>query len=250
MIVRRVVRLCCLGLGVLIVGHAWADRCQLERYGTLPVEMEGGRATTMVKINGSDTRFALDTGAFFNIMSKATASSLGLRLRALPFGFRISGIGGAADAQYTHVKEFGILGTTLKNIDFIVGGTDTGYGLLGANLLDFADLEIDLAHGKLTLFKVDHCDKDALAYWSTEAQLLSWPIIEPSDSRIDRRTFLNVTINGKKVRAVIDSGAYATVLSRHAAERAGIDLNAPDVKQGNRRHGLWRQAGQDMDRAH
>ena len=91
-LVIRTLRLCCLGIGVLLASHAWADGCQLERYGTLPVEMEGSRATTMVKINGSDTRFALDTGAFFNIMSNASASSLGLKLRALPFGFRISGI--------------------------------------------------------------------------------------------------------------------------------------------------------------
>ena len=229
---RSILRLCCLGVGFLLAGQAWADRCQIERYGTLPVEMEGGRATTMVKINESDTRFALDTGAFFNIMSKASASSLGLRLRALPPNFRISGIGGSADAEYTRVKDFGILGTTLKNIDFIVGGTDAGYGLLGANLLDFADLEIDMAHGKLSLFKVEGCDKDALAYWSTGRDYFM-ANLDPSDNRNDRRTFIDVTINGKKVRALIDSGAYATMLTRSAAERAGIDLNAPDVKRSN-----------------
>ncbi len=228
----RMLRLNCLGVGILLASQAWADSCQLVRYGTLPVEMDGGRATTMVKINGSDTRFALDTGAFFNIMSNAAASSLGLKLRALPFGFRISGIGGVADAQYTRVKEFGILGTTLKNIDFLVGGTDAGYGLLGANLLDFADLEIDMAHGKLSLFKVDGCDKQALAYWSTGRDYFMADLA-PSDNQNDRRTFIDVTINGKKVRALLDSGAYATLLTRHAAERAGIDLNAPDVKRSN-----------------
>jgi predicted aspartyl protease/cytochrome c-type biogenesis protein CcmH/NrfG len=233
----RMLRLCCLGIGILLASHAWADSCQLERYGTLPVEMDGGRATTMVKINGNDTRFALDTGAFFNIMSNAAASSLGLKLRALPFGFHISGIGGSADAQYARVKEFGILGTTLKNIDFLVGGTDVGYGLLGANLLDFADLEIDMAHGKLTLFKVDGCDKQALAYWSTGRDYFMADI-EPVDNKVDRRTFINVTINGKKVRALLDSGAYATLLTRGAAERVGIDLSAPDVKKSFTTYGI------------
>jgi clan AA aspartic protease (TIGR02281 family) len=227
----RLLRLCCFGIGVLLAGQTWADACQLKDYGTLPVEMVGGRATTMVKINGTDTRFALDTGAFFNFMSNANASSLGLRLRATPMGFRIGGVGGSANAQFTRVKDFGILGTTLNNIDFIVGGTDTGYGLLGANLLDFADLEIDLAHGKLTLFKVDHCDNVPLAYWVKQGTYNAADI-EPSDNSMDRRTFLAITINGKKVRAVLDSGASATVLSRYAAERVGIDLHAPDVKAG------------------
>lgn len=226
----KALRLCCLGVGVLFAGQVLAGKCQVVRYGTLPVEMVDGRATTMVKINGSDTRFALDTGAFFNIMSNATASSLGLKLRALPFDFRISGIGGTAEAKYTHVKEFGILGVTLENIDFLVGGSDAGYGLLGANLLDAFDLEIDMAHGKVSLFKVTGCDKTGLAYWSN-GQGFFMADLEPADSRIDRRTFFTVTINGKKLRALLDSGAYATLLTRNAAERIGIDLNAPDVKK-------------------
>ena len=230
--VMRMLRLWCLGIGVLLASQAWADTCQLKDYGTLPVELVGARATTMVKINGNNTRFALDTGAFFNIMSSASASSLGLKLRATPFGFRITGIGGSANAQYTRVKDFGILDTTLNNIDFFVGGTDPGYGLLGANLLDFADLEIDFAHGKLTLFKVDHCDKQSLAYWSKDGHY-NVADLEPSDGQNDRRTFVNVTINGKHVRALLDSGASGTVISRDAAERVGLDLNAPDVKAGS-----------------
>lgn len=226
----KMLRVCCLGVSVLLTSQAWAGSCQLEKYGTLPVDLEGGRATTMVKINGSDTRFALDTGAFYNIMSNAAASSLGLKLRALPFGTHIMGIGGAANVEYTRVKEFGILGTTLKNIDFLVGGSDAGYGLLGANLLDLADLEIDMAHGKFTLFKVNGCDKASLAYWSTGRDYFMADV-ESVDNKTDRRTFIDITINGKKVRALLDSGAYVTLLARNAAERVGIDLNAPDVKK-------------------
>ncbi|WP_243050475.1 aspartyl protease family protein [Dyella sp. RRB7] len=226
-----------MGIGVLLAGQAWADDCHLKDYGTLPVEMIGSQATTMVKINGNDTRFIIDTGAFFNTMSSANASSLGLKLEPAPFGFRISGVGGVANVQQAHVKAFGILGATLDNVDFIVGGTDTGAGLLGANLLDLVDLEIDLAHGKMTLFKADHCDKTSLAYWVKDDKY-NVADIEPSGNRFDRRTFFNVTINGKKVRAVLDSGASATVLSRDAAERAGIDLNAPDVKAGSSSIGI------------
>ncbi len=225
-------RSCCLGMGVLLAGQALAEGCHLKDYGTLPVEMVGSRAMTMVKINGADTRFIIDTGAFFNMMSSANAASLGLRPEPAPFGFRVSGVGGSTNVQQAHVKEFGILGTTLKNVDFIVGGTDAGTGLLGANLLDIADLEIDLAQGKLTLFKAEHCDKASLAYWVKDGKY-NVADIEPGNSRFDRRTFLDVTINGKKMRGVLDSGAAATVLSRVAAERAGIDLHAPDVKAGH-----------------
>ncbi|HEV7123476.1 MAG TPA: aspartyl protease family protein [Rhodanobacter sp.] len=230
-------RVCCLVIAALFAGKVRAgDTCQLLKYGTLPVEMLDGQPTTMVKINGTDTRFILDTGGFFDLMSRANALALGLKLRPAPFGYRISGIGGAADVQFADVKEFGILDTTLKRIGFIVGGTDTGHGLLGANLLDVADLEVDLADGKMTLFKPEHCNKLALAYWTKGAYNVA--DIEPAESQLDRRTFLSVSINGRKVRALLDSGAFATVLSRRGAERAGIALDGPGVKAGRSSFGI------------
>lgn len=233
----RKFRLCGLVIAGLLAGQVRAGgTCQLLKYGTLPVEMLDGQPTTMVKINGTDTRFVLDTGGFFDLMSRANALALGLKLRPAPFGYRISGIGGAADVQFAEVREFGILDTTLKHVGFIVGGTDTGHGLLGANLLDVVDLDVDLAHGKMTLFKPEHCSKLALAYWTKGDYNVA--DIEPSESRLDRRTFLGVTINGRKVRALLDSGAYATVLSRRGAERAGIALDGPGVKAGRSSFGV------------
>jgi clan AA aspartic protease (TIGR02281 family) len=226
---------------LLLSSQAWAEGCHLADYGTLPVEMIDGQPTTIVKINGTDTRFMLDTGAFFNMMSRADAASLGLKLRPLPDDVRIGGIGGDTRAQYTTVKQFGILGTTLSNIDFIVGGSDTGYGLIGANLLDLADLEIDLAHGKLTLFKPDHCKKAAMAYWTKDGNY-EVADMESSDQVSDRQTVLIVTINGKKLRAMIDSGASITLLSRDAAERIGIDLKGPQAKRGFTSTGIGSKA--------
>lgn len=226
-----------LGLGLLLAGHAWADECHLGSYGTLPVEMVGSRATTVVKINGNDARFILDTGAFFNFMSNANAAALGLKLEQAPFGYRIRGVGGEANIHQAHVKKFGILDTTFDNVDFIVGGTDAGEGLLGANLLDLWDLELDLAHGKVTLFKAEHCDKVSLAYWVKDGKY-NEAEIEPSRNEHDRRTFFTVVINGTKLRAVLDSGANATVLVRRAAERAGIDVNAAGVKAGSTSTGV------------
>lgn len=170
-------------------------------------------------------------------MSSTNASSLGLKLRPGPFGLRINGVGGSADVQIAHIKDFGILNSPLKDVDFIVGGTDTGYGLLGANLLDAADLELDLAHGKVTLFSAKDCSKSAMAYWTKDGQY-NVADIESTDRRNDRRKFLKVTINGHQVRALLDSGAFATVLGRSAAQRIDIDLNAPGVKEGGTSYGV------------
>ncbi|HZR35342.1 MAG TPA: aspartyl protease family protein [Nevskia sp.] len=234
----RTLRSCCLGIGVLAAGQAWAANCHLDRYGTLPVEMIGSRPTALIRINGSDTRLILDTGAFFSIMSNANATALKLEPRPVPLGLRVRGVGGAAYFEVARVKDFEILDATLHDVDFLVGGSDPGYGLLGANILDFADLELDLAHGKLTLFKTQHCGKARLAYWLKDEDDYNFADLDPSGDTSDQRTFVEATINGRKARALLDSGAPVTVLSRSAAERAGIDLKGPGVEAGHRAFGL------------
>ena len=212
--------------------------CTLAKYGTLSVEMIGERPTTLVKVNGAVTRFAIDTGAFFSFMSHANADALGLKVFPAPFGFRVGGIGGSAVAEVTKIKDLGILDTDLHNIDFVVGGSDAGQAWVGANLLDFADLEIDLTHGKVTLFKTDGCRKAELAYWVKEGGTYNVADLHPSVNLNDRRSFVDVTINGKTVRALLDSGAVATLLDRRAAEHVGIDLHGPGVKAGGPVRGI------------
>ena len=116
---KGISRLGCLGFFALLTSASWADGCKLGDYGTLPVEMLDGRATTMVKINGSDTRFVLDTGASFNFMSRANALSLGLRLQPAPFGYRMSGVGGSVGVDFTRVMSFGVLDATIKRVAFL-----------------------------------------------------------------------------------------------------------------------------------
>jgi len=219
-------------------GPASAEGCTLGKYGTLSVEMIGERPTTLVKVNGAVARFAIDTGAWFNFMSRANADALGLRPVPAPFGFRMGGIGGSADAEIARIEDLGFLDTDLHNVDFVVGGSDAGEGSLGANLLDFADLEIDLTHGKVTLFKTDGCRKAELAYWVKEGGTYNVADLHPSVNLNDRRSFVDVTINGKTVRALLDSGAVATLLDRRAAEHVGIDLHGPGVKAGGPVRGI------------
>ncbi|QKR99048.1 tetratricopeptide repeat protein [Sphingomonas sp. CL5.1] len=229
--------------GLIAAAASWlpetarAEECKVAKYGTLPVEMAGLRATTHVGINGRDTRFILDTGAFFNTMPRATAEALALKREPAPPGFYLTGIGGSASVELTRVKDFGILGTTMHDVAFLVGGSDAGAGLLGANLLNFADAEADLAHGQYTLFKTTGCGKRALAYWAQDGNYRVADLIA-GESRLDRTPTLYVTVNGHRVKAALDSGAVSTLITRRAAERAGIDLTAPDVQASYAAHGI------------
>lgn len=195
--------------------------CHLSKVGTLRVEMVGPRATTLARINGKSTRLILDTGASFNFMSGASAASLGVDPFPAPKNFKMEGIGGDVKVQQGFVDRLDVPGLSNRNALFIVGGSDAGSALLGANLLDKNDLEIDLAHGSMALIKPSQCNAAQLAYWADEFAVVD---IEPSKNTFDRRTFLSVTINGTKLRALLDSGTPISVLSRSAAERAGANV--------------------------
>jgi clan AA aspartic protease (TIGR02281 family) len=220
----------CMLIGMLLVGHAWADgSCQLKNYGTLPVDIANSQPTVVTKVNGADTRFIVRTGATYSVMAKSTATSLGLSLQPVPGGLHMSGPQGNWAAHATRVQDFDLLGPTLHDVEFLVGGSDMGYGMLGANMLDASDMELDLARGKLLLFTSDGCGDSPLAYWVTGHDYYVAKM-EALEDPHDLRTYLDIMVNGKRLRALLDSGAPVTAISRNAAERVGIDLNGPGVK--------------------
>ncbi|MBV1688544.1 retroviral-like aspartic protease family protein [Novosphingobium sp. G106] len=215
-----------------------APICSLGIMANLPVTMRGLRASVPVKINGKDTSFWLDSGAFFSIMSAAKAAELDLKVGAAPPGFYLVGIGGTASAGVTTVKSFGIVGQNITNIQFLVGGSDAGNGLIGRNLLGLADTEFDLANGSVKLIHPKDCD-GPLAYWAGTKPYFVVPL-NSGENPNDHQFRLPVTINGAKVEAVLDTGAPTSLISRRAAERAGIDLSGPGVTPEERIGGFGR----------
>lgn len=233
-----------LGLWVAVSGlaapgaHAeGANKCKVGLIAKLPVVMENTRASVPVTVNGKDTRVWLDSGAFFNFMPKARAVELGLRTEPLPMGFYMTGIGGTVTPELAQVRDFGIVGVTLHNVQFLVGGSDAGNGFLGANLLGVQTTEFDLAKGVVNLFQERGCDGISLAYWGKGMSVGEARVFRPTDEH-DYHIIVEVMINGQSMHALLDTGAPTTLLGRRAAERAGIDMSAPDVVNSMRMGGI------------
>jgi predicted aspartyl protease len=203
-------------------------QCKLGVMADLPVTMQDTRSSVPAKVNGKETRFWLDSGAFFSIMPQAKATELGLLTEPLPIGFYVEGIGGAASVKLTRIKSFGIVGQELKNMQFMVGGSDAGNGLIGRNILGLRDTEFDLADGSVKLINSRDCEHADMAYWAMGKPYFTVPLLPP-DNGIDNDFKLPVTINGVRLEAVFDTGAETSGLSRSAARRAGINLAGPDV---------------------
>ncbi|AOH86151.1 hypothetical protein AWL63_21510 [Sphingomonas panacis] len=207
---------------------AAAADCKLGVMADLPVTMQNMRVSVPVKINDIETRLWLDSGAFFSVMPKAKAIELGLKIDAAPFGLRLIGIGGDSSPDLVTVRKFGIADRALTDVQFLVGGTDAGNGLIGRNLLALADTEFDLAGGSVKLIQPHDCRNMAIAYWAAGKPFFT-AALEQEENPRDRKFRVTVRINGVAIDGEYDSGAPNTLLSRRAAEKAGIALNGPTV---------------------
>jgi tetratricopeptide (TPR) repeat protein/predicted aspartyl protease len=231
---------CAAFLGVPPALAAAAAKCKITKVVDLPITMDSLRPTIGVKINNRDAKFVLDSGAFYSMISSATAAEYNLKTVSGPYGLRVIGIGGAADVRVATVKEFSIVGVTIKNVEFLVGGSDVGNaGLLGQNLLEKFDVEYDLATGAIRLFKTEDCDHTRLAYWLTPEQDYSWIPIEPIEP-MHPHTIGVAYVNDKKIRVEFDTGAFTSVLSLKAAERAGVRPDSPGVVASGYTRGIGR----------
>jgi tetratricopeptide (TPR) repeat protein len=197
----------------------------------LPVTISGTRPVIAAKINGADVRFVVDSGAFFSMITPAAAEEFHLKIGMAPLGLRVSGIGGTTVPSLATVKAFTLANVSLTNIEFLVGGSGVGsgsIGLLGQNFLESWDVEYNLAQGMIRLMKDEDCRKAMLAYWVKPDDPVS--IIEIARTTpMKPHTTGFAYVNGAKIRVAFDTGAAMSMMSRHAAERAGIKLDAAGV---------------------
>ena len=226
------------GLLVLLmhlVPGVCAAECKLAQIAQLPVTMDGLRPTLTAKIDGADALFTLDSGAFWSVLSPASAAQYKLQLNhsRLP-GLYFQGIGGKVAAAITTVKTFTIFNVPLHNIDFIVGGSEVGVntvGVIGQNLLRIADVEYDLGQGAMRLFRAADCKKDILAYWVKPGSGYSEMEIDRPTPREPHTVGIGY-LNGAKIRITFDSGAQTSVVGLRAAASAGVKPGSPGVQPG------------------
>jgi tetratricopeptide (TPR) repeat protein/predicted aspartyl protease len=215
--------------------------CKLGKMAEFPITMVNMRPLMTAQIDGRDVEFTVDSGAFFSMLSSASAAELGLKTRAAPFGFYVTGTNGAASVSIATVKVFTLAGVPLHGVDFLVGGSDISgsIGLLGQNVLHIGDVEYDLGQGMIRLMKAEDCKKLLLAYWVKPTEPYSDMDIEPT-SRERFHTVGHAYLNGAEIRVAFDTGAAVSILSLQAAARAGVRPDSPGVVPAGASGGLGR----------
>ena len=229
-----------LAAASLFVGAspAWAAEqavCHLQQFGEMDVSTTGGGITVEALINGQPVRLILDTGSEATILYRSTAERLGLKWSS---GGQITlyGVGGSTALGEARLKDFSVAGATIHNFNIAVAGQihdPSAQGVLGARFLLQGDMEFDLAHGKVRFLKPKDCNGDQVVYWGG-----SYAVTPMLDGHDRKEIEVRVIVNGRPVRALMDSGADLSTLTSTAAERVGAKAFSPDSIPGQGAEGF------------
>lgn len=221
-----------------------ASKCQVKKTADLPVTLEDRRAEIKASFNGQEAILAIDSGAFWSLISSASAERFKLRTDPLPDGISVRGVGGEAEVGLATVKDFEILGAHLKNRQFLVGGTEIqgqsqSIGVLGQNILQFFDVEYDLSEATIRLFRTEDCKKTNLTYWLKNGEQFSMIDLLYAEG-LNAATLGYIYINDQKIKFELDTGAPTSVLTLQGAARAGIKPDSPGVVAAGTTGGIGR----------
>jgi len=207
-----------------------AEPCHITQKASFRLGATPALLTVPAHIDGEAVTMGLDTGAH-TYVSPETASRLRL---PRDYGRRTRSIGTTAVLNVNNVLirdlEFAGVHFRDKSVPSIplegkvmfgdIGVIGTGIsGLIGADLMSNYDFELDLKQFRLTLYKVSGC-KTVKPEWAGD--YLQTPI-EITGSR---KVALPVEIDGVKLKAILDTGAGISAITRAAAARVGLTAAA------------------------
>lgn len=176
---------------------------------------EDGRAEFVpVEIAGVPKLMLLDLGAEISTLSAQVAEELKLPVRKS--GVELYDLTGASTDRTTttELKLGRFRGRRGFMITSLGAGDDPAVvGLLGSDILSPYDLSIDFGTNKLELLDKNHCE-GKVVYWPSDAVA-----IIPFTSWHTGKIVFDITLDGKSMKAILDTGAWQSTLSLPVAER-------------------------------
>lgn len=193
--------------------------CVGERPVEAPMRIRDGFAFIPAMIGGVAVTFLLDTGAQGHLLTPEAAAALDLPPDA-GRTTRLLGTGGSLHARNVVLRGVTVGGAALPDgsvpVAPLPGVPRTEpllAGLLGAPLLAAYDLELDALGGRIVL-SAPACDAPPLPAPFSMVTL---------EMTAHGEVLAPVWVNGVRLRALVDTGSRATILTEAAARRLGLD---------------------------
>jgi predicted aspartyl protease len=215
---------------VLRVAFAWllaacatppAD-CALHPLTRLHVAMVAGLPLVPVVLDGHQATMVVDTGAERSLLTEGAVTRLDLP-RDVGHVSRTLGVGGPSTMWDARVDSLVMGGVRFPLGRLAVGRFAIGLlqdeapiGLLGSDILLAFDLDIDLPHQAITLYRARRCAEAGPPWPDIEAVAIPGVV-----ARKDR-LLLPLSLDGQTALAVFDTGAQHTTIGADLAARVGV----------------------------
>jgi len=214
-------------------------RCQIDKVTEIPVASNGNQLLTRGTIDGHPVSVLIDTGSYMSFVWRSSVDRLGLRLVTGP-RMRMFGLGGESRVDSTLVEELQVAAFKADNLRIPVAGDLRGNVdfILGENILGRGSIEFDVRHGAVRTMETRGCTPAELPYWAKTYSMADL-IASPDDAWAIR---VNVVLNGRVVRAQIDSGSSVSLLAKVEADSIGVHYvsnSAEIVGIGQRKLETW-----------
>jgi hypothetical protein len=201
--------------------------CRVELMSTVPIDLVDGHILVAVQVNDVDAAFIVDTGAERTLMGDDVVRRLGLE-RDGWVASTVLGLGGYQQRPNALPRSLRLGDVTLRRRT-VTGDTSVTVGplpmtelkgrpiagLLGRDFLSPFDLDIDLPGGRMLLYDVRGCATGFLP-WTTPYAAI------PATAPIGAALVLQVLVDGRPLRALLDTGASASLIAAPGMFRLGL----------------------------
>lgn len=230
-----------LGAAIPLLLAACTAPCDYGAGDVVPVSLRSSLPVVPVEVNGSRVPFVLDTGAARTALMAEGAAVLRLQMDRLRStgGMGIAGRTQEQNAMLARMRvgQHDLRNLTLPVVRFSRPGQRIAAGLLGADFLQVAEVELDIPARRVTLHDRRACRVMALpwqgAYDSIPIQLVGGGLM-----------ILPAEVNGRPVRALFDTGSGGTVIRRSIAPAIGLPEEALAQLPAIRADGIGTEARQ------
>jgi predicted aspartyl protease len=194
--------------------------CRMKSVTEIPVETSSGKLLTQGAIYDEPVRVLIDTGATASLIWKPAIDKLGLPLINGPRA-SVDGPGSESHASSVLVEDLRVATFAARNRRFRVAGdlpTGVDFILAEDQLSRPAAVEFDLAHHAIRTMEPSGCTVAQLPYW-TKTYSMADLAAAPRDALA---MWVDVLLNGRSVRAQIDSGSPISIVSKSVADSLGL----------------------------
>jgi predicted aspartyl protease len=204
-----------------IVRVADTAGCGTQALGIVTVQNQNRAPTISLLANGHPVNLLIDTGAERTILTAAAAERVGAQSPQVSFPRNLEGISKAIGTREVELTSFSAEGVMMPGRRVLVASIALPQtavpldGVLGADLLASFDLDLDLRRQRLVLYEKQSC---AAAAPSWSGPYMGMEVGRSPGNQI----FFPVGLDGRRIVALLDSGAQRTGLSKTVAQALGV----------------------------